>query len=159
MMQLMVRARSVSPAGLTEVSHNQMVTVKEERNLGVVTGPDGTIRLIPGLVRLPVVAFASWNCFPDRKLPEVPIPQIAPELIVEVLSESNTKPEITRKLGEYFQAGVRLAWVVDPKKRLVRVYTTPSRSVVKKYNESLDGGDVLPGFSLPVAKIFVRNKG
>jgi Uma2 family endonuclease len=129
-----------------------------ERNLGSVTGPDGTIRLQPGLVRLPDVAFASWNCFPSGKLPQVPIPEIAPDLAVEVLSKSNTKPEITRKLGEYFQAGVRLVWVVDPKKRTVRVYTAPKTSILKKYGESLDGGDVLPGFSLPLAKIFVRNK-
>jgi Uma2 family endonuclease len=129
-----------------------------ERKLGIVTGADGTIRLFPGLVRIPDVAFASWNCFPDRKRPKVPIPHIAPDLVVEVLSKSNSKAEINRKLGEYFQAGVRLAWVVDPKKRIVRVYTSADQSVVKQDQDSLDGGDVLPGFSLPLAQIFVTNE-
>jgi Uma2 family endonuclease len=129
-----------------------------ERKLGIVTGADGTIRLFPGLVRIPDVAFASWNCFPDRKRPKVPIPHIAPDLVVEVLSKSNSKAEINRKLGEYFQAGVRLAWVVDPKKRIVRVYTSADQSVVKQDQDSLDGGDVLPGFSLSLAQIFVPNE-
>ena len=43
------------------------------RKLGIVTGADGTIRLFPGLVRIPDVAFASWNCFPDGKRPKAPI--------------------------------------------------------------------------------------
>ena len=48
------------------------------------------VRLFPGLVRIPDVAFASWDRFPDRKIPEEPIPSLAPDLVVEVLSESNT---------------------------------------------------------------------
>jgi hypothetical protein len=48
------------------------------RKLGIVTGADGTIRLFPGLVRIPDVAFASWGCFPDRKRPKARIPQLAP---------------------------------------------------------------------------------
>ena len=72
---------------------------------GIVTGADGTIRLFPGLVRIPDVAFASWGCFPDRKRPKARIPQIAPDLVVEVLSKGNTKPEMAKKLGEYFEAG------------------------------------------------------
>src|SRR6516225_9974339 len=46
--------------------------------LGIVTGPDGTIRLFSGLVRIPDVAFASWDCFPGRKRPKAPIPDLAP---------------------------------------------------------------------------------
>ncbi len=56
------------------------------RKLGIVTGADGTIRLFPGLVRIPDVAFASWSCLPDRKRPKARIPHIAPDLVVEVLS-------------------------------------------------------------------------
>jgi Putative restriction endonuclease len=53
------------------------------RKLGVVTGADGTIRLFPGLVRIPDVAFASWSCFPDRRRPKARTPQLAPDLVVE----------------------------------------------------------------------------
>ena len=98
--------------------------------LGIVTGPDGSIRLFPGLVRIPDVAFASWDCFPGRKRPRAPIPHLAPDLVVEVLSKSNTKGELNRKLREYFEAGVRLVWMVQPKKRAVRVHTAVDKSVL-----------------------------
>jgi Uma2 family endonuclease len=68
------------------------------RRLGIVTGADGTIRLFPGLVRIPAVACASWDCFPDRKRPKARIPHIAPDLVVEVLSKHDTKSEIAKKL-------------------------------------------------------------
>jgi Uma2 family endonuclease len=50
------------------------------RNLGVVSGADGAVRLFPGLVRIPDVAFASWERFPDRKIPKEPIPSLAPDI-------------------------------------------------------------------------------
>jgi Uma2 family endonuclease len=124
------------------------------RKLGIVTGADGTIRLFPGLVRIPDVAFASWGCFPDRKRPKARIPQIAPDLVVEVLSKNNTKPEMAKKLGEYFEAGVRLVWIVDPRKQTVRVYTGIAQSVLIKRDQSLDGGAVLPGFVLRLDELF-----
>jgi Uma2 family endonuclease len=124
------------------------------RRLGVASGADGTVRLFPGMVRIPDVAFISWNSLPGRKLPKVPIPLLAPDLVVEVLSESNSKPEIDRKLREYFRAGVRLAWVIDPKKRDARVYTSARRSRRLTEDQSLDGGSVLPGFVLPLTEVF-----
>lgn len=126
--------------------------------LGIVTGPDGTIRLFPGLVRIPDVAFASWDCFPDRKRPKARIPQIAPDLVVEVLSRRNTKPEMVKKLGEYFGAGVRLVWIVDPRTQTVRVYTAPDQWVLLAAGQTLDGGEVLPGFMLGLDQLFVRGE-
>jgi Uma2 family endonuclease len=123
--------------------------------LGIVTGPDGSIRLFPGLVRIPDVAFASWDCFPGRKRPRALIPHLAPDLVVEVRSKSNTKGEMNRKLREYFEAGVRLIWIVDPKKRTVRVHTAVDQSVLFAEDQSLDGGAVLPGFVLPLNQLFV----
>jgi Uma2 family endonuclease len=125
--------------------------------LGIVTGPDGTIRLFPGLVRIPDVAFASWDCFPGRKRPRAPIPHLAPDLVVEVLSKSNTKGEMSRKLREYFEAGVRLVWMVEPKKRSVRVHTAVDQSVLFAEGQSLDGGAVLPGFVLSVNELFPKD--
>jgi Putative restriction endonuclease len=68
--------------------------------LGIVTGPDGTIRLFPGLVRIPDVAFASWDCFPGRKRPKAPIPRLAPDLVVEVLSKSNVNVRNSQRGGD-----------------------------------------------------------
>jgi Uma2 family endonuclease len=128
------------------------------RKLGIVTGADGTIRLFPGLVRIPDVAFASWGCFPDRKRPKARIPQLAPDLVVEVLSKGNTKPEMAKKLGEYFGAGVRVVWLVDPRKRTVRVHTAIDQFVLIKEGQMLDGGAVLPGFVLRMDELFVTDE-
>jgi len=142
-------------AGLVLTALNVFV---RPRKLGIVTGPDGTIKLFSGLVRIPDVAFASWDCFPGRKRPKAPIPHLAPELVVEVLSKSNTKPEMKRKLQEYFEAGVRLVWMVDPKKRVVRVHTSVDRSIRLTEDQSLDGGAVLPGFVLPLSELFLHDE-
>jgi Uma2 family endonuclease len=127
------------------------------RKLGIVTGPDGTLKLFSGLVRIPDVAFASWDRFPGRKRPKVPIPLLAPDLVVEVLSKGNTRAEIARKLREYFEAGVRLVWLVDPRKRTVRVHTAVEPSVLLNEHQTLSGGAVLPGFKLRLSKLFVSD--
>jgi Uma2 family endonuclease len=124
------------------------------RKLGIVTGSDGTMRLFPGLVRIPDVAFASWARFPGGKRPKAAIPAMAPDLSVEVISKGNTKAELARKLGEYFSAGVRLVWIVEPKTRTVRVYTAADQFTVLKPGQVLDGGDVLPGFTVRVNELF-----
>ncbi len=128
----------------------------DARNLGLITGPDGMMRLYPGLVRIPDVAFTSWDRLPAGRVPEQAIPDLAPDLAVEVLSKGNTPGEMDRKLHEYFDAGVRLAWLVDLDTRTVEVYCEPNRSTTHYENQSLDGGDVLPGFSLELSRLFAE---
>jgi Uma2 family endonuclease len=82
------------------------------------------------------------------------IPSVAADLPVEVISNSNTKAEIARKLEQYFAAETRLTWVVDPKARTVRFHTAPRETVVLAIGDVLDGGDVLPGLGIPVRDIF-----
>ena len=122
--------------------------------LGEVTGPDGTIRLMPGLVRIPDIAFLARENLPKKGEPRRAAPDLAPDLAVEVLSKSNTKAEIRRKLVEYFDAGVRLVWLVDPRTRTVVVHTAPKASTKLAVGKTLEGGDVLPGFALPLAELF-----
>jgi Uma2 family endonuclease len=128
----------------------------EQHDLGIALGPDGTLRLAPGLVRLPDVSFLSWEHFPGRELPEEPIPDLAPDLAVEILSEGNTPAEMARKLREYFDGGTRLVWYLDPSTRTARAYTDPDTFALITKDQSLDGGDVLPGFSLPLRHWFAR---
>ncbi len=130
----------------------------DDRNLGFVSGEAGMIRMISGRVRLPDVAFVSMSDLPNGKLPVQPIPTLPPTLAVEVLSETNTKLEIRQKLKEYFESGTRLAWIIDPKTRTIAVYDRSSETPTQMLEESdtLDGGDVLPGFLLPIAKLFSR---
>jgi Uma2 family endonuclease len=124
--------------------------------LGVVPGADGTVRLMPGRVRIPDVAFFSWRHFPNRKLPRRPIPDLAPDLAVEVISENNTAAEMERKLQEYFTAGVQLVWYVYPETRTVQVYTSPTDVHLLGEDETLDGGTVLPGFRLSIREWFAE---
>jgi Uma2 family endonuclease len=124
------------------------------RNLGVVSGADGTVRLFPGLVRVPDIAYASWDRLPGRKVPKEPIPSLAPDLVIEILSESNTRAEMDRKRGEYFASGVRVVWEVDLEPRTVTVFTPDGANVVLESTHALDGGSVLPGFTLNLSELF-----
>jgi Uma2 family endonuclease len=127
-----------------------------EHDLGILAGAAGPLRLRPGLVRIPDVSFVSWDQLPRRKVPLEPIPDLYPDLAVEVLSAGNTKGEMERKRREYFLSGTRLVWLVDLQERCVRVYTSPDRSRLVKEDQTLNGGDVLPGLSLPVRQVFER---
>lgn len=127
-----------------------------EKNLGAVLGADGMFRLFPKQIRIPDVSFISWKRLPNEELPSDKVPSLSPDLAVEVLSEGNTEKEMDRKLREYFQAGTKLVWYVDPDARTVRVYTSPHRSKLLTEKDTLDGGKVLPGFSLPIQKWFHR---
>lgn len=124
------------------------------RKLGTVAGADCTIKPVPGQLRLPDVAFFSNENLRKNRKKGQRAPRISPDLAVEVLSEKNTPAEIARKLGEFFRGGTRLAWIVDPRKRTVRVHAAPAVSRLLGESDTLDGGDVLPGFSILVRELF-----
>ena len=123
-------------------------------DLGVVLGEAGMLQLFPGRVRIPDVSFIPWDQIPGRRWPDEPIPEIPPDLAVEVLSPSNTVGEIRLKLRDYFQAGTRLVWVIDPKKQNARSYTAPETYQTVPKSGSLDGGVVLPGFHVSLPELF-----
>ncbi|MBN9518527.1 Uma2 family endonuclease [bacterium] len=125
-------------------------------DLGFVTGADDLIEVRPDIVRGPDVSFTSWLKRPDRTVGSEAIAQEIPDLAVEVLSRSNTPKEIARKLGEYFRGGVRVVWVIDHRRRAADVYTAPGAKVTVAAAGALDGGDVLPGFRLPLAELFAK---
>ena len=132
---------------------------RENGNLGMVLGADGNLRLFKKTCRTPDVSFTSWDRLPGRKVPDDPVPHLAPDLAVEVLSRGNRPGEMKRKLKDYFRADVRLVWYVDPKSRTVTVFTSPTESVELGPDETLDGGDVLPGFEVKVADFFAELQG
>src|SRR5262249_28109228 len=119
-------------------------------------GADGMMRLAPGLIRIPDVAFLNWDRFPNRQIGTEPIPDLAPDLAVEVLSPSNTEREMERKLQDYFRVGVKLVWYIDPRRRTVDVYPAPDQTTRLTADQILDGGVVLPGFQLPLADLFAE---
>jgi Uma2 family endonuclease len=131
----------------------------EDDDLGAVFGADGMLRLEPGLIRIPDVSFVPWDRIPGAKIDMgQPIAALVPDLAVEVLSRGNTGAEIDRKLKEYFFAGTRLAWVIDPRKQTARVYTSPENFKRVSSSGTLDGAPVLPGFRLPLTELFARTR-
>ena len=137
-----------------EINYAIKKHVKENGNPGVVPVADGTIKILGTLVRIPDVAFIAWDRFPNRQVPEAKVPEVVPNLAVEVLSRGNTVLEMERKLKEYFLAGVDLVWFVSLETRTVRVFTSPDDWVQLTAANTLTGGAVLPGFTVPVADLF-----
>lgn len=125
-------------------------------NLGIVTGPDGLTEILDATVRSPDVAFTSWKRLPGGLVPNDAIPRVVPDLAVEVLSAGNTLTEMSRKRREYFHAGVRLVWMVDPRERSVAVYTSITDYKVLDEDQKLDGGNVLPGLDISLREVFAE---
>jgi Uma2 family endonuclease len=122
--------------------------------LGSLAGEAGMLRLSPGLVRIPDLSFISRARLARHHRASARILPLAPDLAIEVLSEGNTPREMARKLSEYFASGCRLVWFVDPRARTVTVYTSPAKPITLTEKQTLTGGDVLPGFRLPLRKLF-----
>ncbi|MEM9828287.1 MAG: Uma2 family endonuclease [Planctomycetota bacterium] len=141
---------SLLAAALVEI----LVAFVRLKKLGFVSGPDGFIRLFPDVIRGPDVAFISWARLPGGKLPEEAYPAIVPDLVIEVISEGNTRAEMARKRREYFYAGVRLVWMVDPLQRSVAVFTSVHQFTVLHEENHLNGGDVLPGLAISLSELF-----
>ena len=124
---------------------------------GVVLGPDAPYRLKRGLIRLPDASYVARCHLPHGKLGNCAIAPWPPDLAVEILCDGNTQREIALKLHEYFDAGVTLVWVVDPRQKTVRVFTDSETFVALGEADQLDGGDVLPGFTLSIREWFAKS--
>ena len=125
-------------------------------DLGFLAGSDMFVRLTPTQTRAPDLCFVPWSRRPERTIPRRPVPGLVPALVVEVLSPTNTRPEMARKRAEYFAAGVELVWEIDPATRTAAAYTGPDAVVAVPAGGALYGGLVLPGFTLPLATLFAR---
>jgi Uma2 family endonuclease len=125
----------------------------KDNPLGIVLGSDGPVRVVPRRqMRLPDVSFIRYDRLPTEAYEQKVCPT-TPDLIAEVLSENNTVGEIDRKLDECFEGGTQLAWIIDPDERKATIYT--SRHEYSEIDDTgmLEGGKVLPGFSVSLAKL------
>lgn len=125
-------------------------------SIGFVVGESGASRTIPGRVRMPDVGFYSWNHFPGRALPAGGVLDVPADLVVEILSPSNTRTEMEQKRQEYFASGTQLYWEVLPETRQVKVFTDANTHTLLGENDSLVGEPVLPGFVLSIQEWFSR---
>ncbi|MBA4189710.1 MAG: Uma2 family endonuclease [Planctomycetaceae bacterium] len=121
--------------------------------LGWVTTNDTGVVLErgPDTVRGPDVAF--WSITRQPTMPEGYF-EIPPDIAVEVLSPNDRRTDVRVKIKEYVFYSVPLVWLVDPETRTVLVYRGSMRGTELDENDTLDGGDVLPGFSCKVADLF-----
>ncbi len=127
------------------------------QKLGALFDSSTAFKMKNGNKRSPDIAFFAKERL--QGMTELPSGFLegAPDLAVEVLSPGNTVEEIDEKIGEYFENGARLVWVVSPTQHYVLVYhcaQEPDRLL--KSIDSLDGEAVIPGFSLPVADLFQK---
>ncbi len=125
-------------------------------NLGLVTGPDGFVRLFGRDARAPDVMFVSWDRLPGGRVPEQAYPSISPDFVIEVLSDGNTYGEMSRKRRDFFNAGCLLFWIVDPNDRTVTAYTDQQTYRVHQDDETIDAGSILPGFTVDLARLFAE---
>lgn len=123
--------------------------------LGRVYGADGGFVLFPDrdTVRAPDVAFVRKDRVPHGEARKH-FARLAPDLAVEVLSPTDRPSDVVAKVEMYQEAGVPLIWLVDPEVQSVTVIAAGETTRVLRSTETLDGGAVLPGFSVPVAELF-----
>ena len=125
----------------------------QEAGIGEVLAEPGILLARdPDTVRGPDVAYYS-----RERIPEAGYATGfwgAPDLAVEITSPGNRVSEIQEKVTEYLDAGVRLVWVIDPPTRTVTAYAPDGSARILRYVDTLDGGDVVPGFRFRLAELF-----
>jgi Uma2 family endonuclease len=136
-----------------------LTTFIRPRRLGLVTGADGVYRF-PGAETglLPDVGF--YTAARDATIPDEdedkPIP-FAPDLAVEVASPSQDADDLAAKVRLYLRGGTRLVWVVWPQAQHIDVWR-PDRldrpTATLNVGDTLEGDEVLPGFTYAVADVF-----
>lgn len=105
----------------------------------------------------PDLSFVSGSRWPMNK----PAPRgngwrVVPNLAVEVISDSNTSREIAQKVRHYFEVGVEQVWIVEPVEEWIQIYSSPKSITVLSRDDELTC-DLIPGFRLPLAQLFLRD--
>lgn len=126
-----------------------------KNDLGIVSSSDGGYILFtdPDTVVAPDVGFLTKARLTPATGGYYPLP---PDLAVEVISPNDTAREMRRKVRLYLRAGTRIVWVVYPDEQVIDVYRPGEPVVTLEGDNTLDGGDVLPGFTVPASKVFER---
>jgi Uma2 family endonuclease len=126
-----------------------------QHNLGQVCAAETGFKIHsdPDTVRAPDVAFVAQERIPPTGVPRG-YWELAPDLVVEVVSPNDSAAEVQDKIEEWLNAGVRRVWVVYPDTQTIQIYHSLKEVTVLKPGDKLDGEDVLPGFSCAVKEIF-----
>jgi len=135
---------------------NQLMNHVKAQDLGRVLAAETGFMLTsdPDTVRAPDIAFIAKEHLPDP--PPAGYAELAPDLVVEVLSPDDRPGEVLAKVGDWLDAGSRLIWVVDPRRQLARVYRADGSETILGEDGALDGEDIVPGFSAPLRSVLAR---
>jgi Uma2 family endonuclease len=142
---------SIKPSSIAARIGGELYVFLKGRDLGTLTTTDGCYRMLNGDLLCPDVAFISKLRLPEPPERESPVP---PDLAVEVKSPADSIRALRRKAEQYQDSSVRLVWLFLPESRQVEVYAAGQDVVLLGPGAELDGGDVLPGFSLAINTIF-----
>ena len=123
------------------------------QKLGIALESSASYRMSGGNIRKPSVSFVSQERIIQNR-PSFTVFEGAPDLAVEVISPTDIWWEIMQKLDEYFSSGCRLVWLISPLDQRVLVYRHDQRSQILELGDLLEGEEVVPGFSMPVADLF-----
>lgn len=123
-----------------------------EADIGRVMSNDSWVRIRVGTFRGGDVLYVSWQRLPKGEAVPEGVHDLAPELVVEVKSPTDRWIDLYHKVGEYLTAGVVV--VVDPEMRTVTAYRPPIEQTIFEEADALILPDLLPGFSVPVARLF-----
>ncbi|MEB3339970.1 Uma2 family endonuclease [Okeania sp.] len=126
------------------------------QKLGVTCDSSTAFNLKSGNKRSPDISFVSKDCLLGLKRLPKGYFQGAPDLAVEIISPNNMFEELHQKIVEYFENGCRLVWVINPDEKSILVDHKPEPDKLLKITDNLDGEDILPGFTLAVADLFVE---
>lgn len=128
----------------------------KQHKLGIVCDSSTAFTLKNGNKRSPDVSFVGKERLKGLKRPPRGFFRGAPDLVVEILSPSNTVEEIHEKIVEYFENNTRLLWVIHPDEKYVLVYHSSEPDRLLRPQDQLDGEDVVPGFAIAVAELFAE---
>ena len=129
----------------------------EAQKLGAVYGPDATFQ-IGSNERMPDVSFVSASHFPEEGETEKKW-EIAPDLAVEVISPSEGWAKVSRKIHEYFTAGVQQVWLISLEEREIHIYDSPKAIRVLSEGDDLTSDTLLPGFRCRIGELFQQPTG
>lgn len=131
-----------------------LLAYEEATDRGIAIDGSAFILSVEGsTVRGPDLSFVVKERIPRDGYPSG-LWRIAPDLAVEILSPSNRPRDIQEKIVDYLEFGVRMIWIVDPDARTATVYRPQQDPFIVRAHESLDGGAVLPGFTVPLERLF-----
>ena len=131
----------------------QLGNFVRKHSLGRVLAAETGFKLFsnPDTVRAPDVGFVRQDRIPDP--PPRGFAKFAPDLAVEVLSPDDRPGEVLAKVSDWLNAGTRLVWIIDPDRRTARVHRADGTVALISESGSLEGEDVVPGFSCPLAEV------